>query len=161
MRFGADTTFLFDADPELDPTFHFDADPDADPTFQFDTDSVPFSLQSEILSIYVSIECVCGPPWLHFEPPQLLIFFYLDLDLDPHPHPALDFDLDPDPTSQNDADPCESYSGSATLAARCGSETRSTQSVKVPELHAIQVNGQKDTRPLFTEHSVTIPLKTS
>jgi hypothetical protein len=60
---------------------------------------------SIFLSIYVSIECVYGPSWLHLS----LLTFDFDFELDPHPHPALDFDLDPDPTSQNDADPCESY----------------------------------------------------
>ncbi len=41
-----------------------------------------------------------GPPWLHFEPQQLLNF-----DFDADPDPAFHPNADADPVSQNDADP--------------------------------------------------------
>jgi hypothetical protein len=75
-----------------------------------------------ILYLYASIVSVHGLPWLHFEPLQLLNFYF---------HPATDpllllmctrirnrlhSEVDPDPASQNDADPRDtSGSGFATL----------------------------------------------
>jgi hypothetical protein len=41
--------------------------------------------------------------------PQLPVFHF---DVDPDADPAFHYDVDPDPTSQYDADPCESGSGS-------------------------------------------------
>ncbi len=83
-----DPTFHFDADP--DPTFHFDADPDPISHFHFDADadSDPAPHQSDanlrplvcrhsqalFLGLHAFFVSVHGPPWLHFEPLQLLNF---------------------------------------------------------------------------------------
>jgi hypothetical protein len=44
------------------------------------------------------------PPWLHFEPLNLLNF-YLNVNLDPDPAFHSNVDLDPDPASLNKGDP--------------------------------------------------------
>ncbi len=52
------------------------------------------TIHGSILNLHASIVSVHGPPWIHFEPLQLLNF---------------DFDPDPDPASQNtdpDPQPC-------------------------------------------------------
>jgi hypothetical protein len=44
------------------------------------------------LSLDDAFVSIHGPPWFHFEPPQLLNFVF---DANPGPGPAFDFGLDP------------------------------------------------------------------
>jgi hypothetical protein len=60
------------------------------------------SLHCSILSLHASNVIVHGPPWFHFEPPQLLDF---DFDAGPDPDPALDFDAEPDTAFHSDSAP--------------------------------------------------------
>ncbi len=52
------------------------------------------TLHDSILSRLASIVSVRGPPWIHFEPLQLLKFCF---DADADPTPSFDFNADPDP----------------------------------------------------------------
>jgi hypothetical protein len=68
-------------------------------------------LHSFIFSLHAAFVSIHGPPWFHFEPPQLLNFVF---DAYPGPGPAFDFDADPafqydanpDPASQYYPNPC-------------------------------------------------------
>ncbi len=78
-----DPCFHFDA--HTDPTFHLVADLDS--TYYFDADPDPYQRYSSttgLQNLHDSIVSVHGPPWLLFEPPQLLDFeFDQDLEADP------------------------------------------------------------------------------
>jgi hypothetical protein len=68
---------------------------DPHPTFLADADPNPHQSHASSVSVH-------DPPWLHFDPPQLLSF---DFDADLHPDPAFDFNANPYPTFRSDADP--------------------------------------------------------
>jgi hypothetical protein len=57
------------------------------------------SLYASTLSLHASILSAYGPPWLHFEPVQLMNF-----GDDADPDPAAQDNSDPDPSSQNNVE---------------------------------------------------------
>jgi len=87
---GPDLDLDFDFDGDPDPTFNFIADPDTDPTTLCSSD--------------------LDPPMLQNDPLRLPLF-----NFGADPDPAFHFDADTDLAFQNDAAPCGSRSGSATL----------------------------------------------
>ncbi len=135
---GTGLIFYFDSDLDVNPTFHVDAYPDADLTFHFDADTVPVPHQSDEnlrpLLYFEDLRINWMRLWpfmascLAYTAPEFLLWCWSGSAS----ASCSWLWFGSGSTSQNDADPCESYSGSATLAARFGSETSDTQSVKVP-----------------------------